>query len=159
VNKADKVETARRVQQILEIRLDGAQRHDVTKFAEEQGWKVCGRQLDRYIRRADALLFREMDKNREQWLARHIAARSTLYARALNSGDHATALRILDSQAKLLGLFPEAARDRDAPLFQLNVNEVIVGPGEKPQPPLLIANGHAKEADAPADHPPPPPAA
>jgi hypothetical protein len=35
--KADTAETARRVEEILRIRIDGAQFHDVMQFAAEEG--------------------------------------------------------------------------------------------------------------------------
>jgi hypothetical protein len=105
--KSDKAEIAKRVEEVLRIRLDGAQFHDIVQFAAEKGWGVNERQLRNYIARADALLVERQDKSRKKVVARHLAQRTALYARALNAADYRTALAILDSDAKLRGLYPE----------------------------------------------------
>jgi hypothetical protein len=105
--KAEAAEIAARVDEVFRIRLDGAQFHDVVEYAREKGWDVKERQLRKYIARADELLVERRDKNRKQVIARHLAQRQALYARALNAADYRTALAILDSDAKLRGLFPE----------------------------------------------------
>jgi hypothetical protein len=40
-------------------------------------------------------------------VARHLAQRQALYARALNAADHRTALAVLADEAKLRGLYPD----------------------------------------------------
>jgi hypothetical protein len=105
--KAESAEVAGRVEEMLRIRLDGAQFHDVVQYAAEKGWNLQERQIRTYIRRADALLVERRDKSRTQVIARHLAQRQALYARAVNAADYRTALAILDSDAKLRGLYPE----------------------------------------------------
>lgn len=56
--KASRTEVAARVDEVLRIRLDSAQFHDVVEYAKEKGWNVSLRQLARYIRKADELLVR-----------------------------------------------------------------------------------------------------
>jgi len=105
--KADAATTAARVEEILRIRLDGAQFHDVVQFSAEKGWGIRERQLRTLIRRADELLVDRQDKSRRRTIARHLAQRQALYARAVNAADYRTALAILDSDARLRGLYPE----------------------------------------------------
>jgi len=105
--KADTAEAARRVDEILRIRLDGAQFHDVVQFAAEKGWDLQERQVRTYIRRADGLLVERQEKSRRRLLARHLAQREALFARAVNAADLRTALAIADSTAKLQGLFTD----------------------------------------------------
>jgi hypothetical protein len=105
--KADTAEAARRVEEILRIRLDGAQYHDVVQYAAEKGWDIRERQIRGYIGRADDLLVERQEKSRRRLLARHIASRESLFARAVNAADLRTALAIKDSLAKLQGLFTD----------------------------------------------------
>jgi hypothetical protein len=105
---ANRAEYNQRVDEVLRIRLDGAQLHDLKAYAAERQWNVSERQLFRYAKAADALIMRHAEKDREALIVRHVAQRRALYARALNSGDYGTALRVLDSECQLLGLFPKA---------------------------------------------------
>jgi hypothetical protein len=103
-----KTEHSARVDAVLRIKLDGAGPHDIADFAREQGWDVSTRQLQRYVAAAAARIRKWADENRDELLAEHVAKRRSLYARAVNCGDLSTALRILDSEAALLNLFPAA---------------------------------------------------
>jgi hypothetical protein len=103
--KADTAEAAKRVDEVLRIRLDGAQFHDIVQYAAEKGWGLKDRQIRTYIQRADALLVERQDKSRKQVIARHLAQRQALYARAVNAADYRTALAILADDAKLRGLY------------------------------------------------------
>jgi hypothetical protein len=105
--KAEAAAVALRVQEVLRIRLDGAQYHDVVQYASEKGWGVGERQIRNYIQRADELLVERQDKSRKRLIARRLAQRESLFARAVNAADYRTALAILDSADKLRGLFPE----------------------------------------------------
>src|SRR5262245_46650457 len=105
--KSDKAEIARRVEEVLRIRLDGAQFHDIVQHGSEKGWGVTDRQIRKYIARADELLVERQDKSRKKVIARHLAQRMALFARAVNAADYRTALAILADEAKLRGLYPE----------------------------------------------------
>jgi hypothetical protein len=106
-HKSDKAEIARRVEEVLRIRLDGAQFHDIVQYGSERGWNVSDRQLRKYLARADALLVERQDRSRTRVVARHLAQRMALYARAVNAADYRTALAILSDEAKLRGLYPD----------------------------------------------------
>jgi hypothetical protein len=105
--KSDKTEILKRVEEVLRVRLDGAQFHDIVQYGSEKGWGVTDRQIRKYIARADALLVERQDTSRKKVIARHLAQRMALYARALNGADYRTALAILADEAKLRGLYPE----------------------------------------------------
>jgi hypothetical protein len=106
--KSSKAEVRQRVSAVLKLRLGGAEFPDICEYATapEQDWRVSDSQLWRYIRAADALVKDYFDAQAEHLLARHLLQRRLLYAHALGAGDFATALRVLDSEAKLEGLFP-----------------------------------------------------
>ena len=103
--KSDAAEVARRVEEVLRIRLDGAQFHDVVQYAAEKEWGLKERQVRTYIQRADEKLVERQDKNRRRLVARHVAQRESLFARAVNGADYRTALAVIDSLAKMQGLF------------------------------------------------------
>ncbi|HEX5272170.1 MAG TPA: hypothetical protein VFW33_16855 [Gemmataceae bacterium] len=113
-----------RVEDVLQIRLDGARHWDVRRYvaekeaAGEQPWKVeeggkplSERQIRRYIDRADEMIADSCRSSRKRLMRNHVAYRHNLYARAVNKGDERTALAVLDSLAKLQGLFPTGEED------------------------------------------------
>lgn len=122
--KADKALSARRVDDILRIRLDGAQWWDVVEFVREKQ-QECGSawfvpegekslsegMIRKYQEKADRLMVTSHERSRKKLFRRHLAQRQNLYARAVTTGDIRTALACLDSEAKLLGIFP-AERQR-----------------------------------------------
>jgi hypothetical protein len=107
--KATKAQVAQRIDEVLRIRIDGAEFHDVQQYAAEKGWGVGERQLWVYMHRADDLLKERLEKDRDRLIARHVAQRRNLYARALNAGQYGVALATADSEAKLENLFPAKA--------------------------------------------------
>jgi hypothetical protein len=103
--KAESAEVAKRIDEILRIRIDGAQYHDVVQYVAEKGWDLKERQVRNYMRKADDLLVERQERNRKRLVARHVAQREALFARAVNGADHRTALAILTDLAKLQGLY------------------------------------------------------
>jgi hypothetical protein len=116
--KATRATVLRRVEEVLRIRLDGAEFWDVREYAREKekeagsAWEpaegakpLSDPTLWRYIARADGLIAESCRSSRKKLLRRHRAQRRNLYAKAVLSGDYRTALAVLDSEAKLLGLF------------------------------------------------------
>jgi hypothetical protein len=106
--KASKAEVLKRVEAVFGLRLGGAEYADIVQYASapEQGWDVSERQLWNYIRAADALVKKRFDARAEHLLARHLLQRRQLYAHAMGAGDFGTALRVLQDEAKLEGLYP-----------------------------------------------------
>jgi hypothetical protein len=110
--KATRATVRQRVESVMKLRLLGAEFHDLRAFANEEDaetgrpWNVSDRQLWRYCHQADALLEKNLEKDKGKLFARHIGQRRALYARAMESGDWKAALAILKDEAELLGLYP-----------------------------------------------------
>ncbi|MBX9681419.1 MAG: hypothetical protein K2X38_21910 [Gemmataceae bacterium] len=130
--------------------LDGAATWDVCEFVAqeeknpESPWFMqSGEQPRGYaavmkvLRQAKAVIAAEGIGDREQLLQLHIAKRQAVYAKALEQGDMRAALACLDSEAKILGLFPkEQARTGKARAVVNHFNLTIV---ESPKEPLPVA--------------------
>lgn len=99
-----------RVTEILRIRIDGAQLHDVIAYAAEKQWGLTDAECAGLVEQADSIVSSRQDTNRRRVTAVHIARRETLYARAVNGADYRTALSCLADIAKLQGLYD---RDHD----------------------------------------------
>ncbi len=104
--KASRAEVAKRVKVVLDLRLGGAGRHEIRQYSATMGWGLKPRQVDEYIHRADVMLVEEQKTNRKMVFALHLARRQYLYAKAVAAGKFQTALNILNSDAKLRGLYP-----------------------------------------------------
>lgn len=102
---ATKAEVELRIEEVLRIRLDGAQYHDVVQYASEKGWNISPRQVGNYIHRADDLLVERLEKKRKRIIATHLSRREALFARAVNAGDFRTGLAVLSDLAKLQNLY------------------------------------------------------
>jgi hypothetical protein len=103
--KATKATIRQRVEEVLQIRLAGAEFWNIRQYAAEKEWHVSDRQLWRYVAQTDQLLAEQLDKDRDKILNRHVAQRRTLYARAVQTGDYRAALAVLADEAKLWGLY------------------------------------------------------
>jgi hypothetical protein len=119
--KADKVLVAKRTEDLLRIRLDGARFWDLCEFVREKeveegsAWfleegskPLSESQIRRYQQKADDLAERSFERNRKRLFREHIAKRRHLYARAVTTGDLRTALAILRDEAELLKLYPQS---------------------------------------------------
>jgi hypothetical protein len=120
--KADAALAVLRTEEVLRIRLDGAQFHDILQYAAEKGWGLEERQIRTYMSRADDLLVERLENDRKKLIASHHARRESLYARAVNAADYRTALSILMDEAKLRGLYPSEKLEVNVPMtFDLNL--------------------------------------
>jgi hypothetical protein len=122
--KSTQATVQRRVSEVLTIRLQGAEFHDIVQYAAEKKWRVGERQLWNYIRQADELLAQNLEKDREKLFNRHVASRQMLLARALQVSDLRTALAILKDKAELEGLYPPKRTEltgKDGDAMQLEV--------------------------------------
>jgi hypothetical protein len=113
--KSQAVIVAQRIEEVLRIRLDGAEFHDVVQYAAQQTppWNVRERQIWSYIARADQLIVERQTRGRKKLLARHFMQRRSLYARSLNAADYRTCHAILAEEAKLRGLYPDTKEVKD----------------------------------------------
>ena len=101
LKKATDAVVLRRVEEVLAIRLAGAQLRDIRSCVSETGWGVSDPQLEGYIEKADQLLVERRQKKWERLTAPHLAWRESLYARALCATDFRSALVVLQDSAKL----------------------------------------------------------
>jgi hypothetical protein len=124
--KPTKAQVEARVDEILRIRLDGAEIWDVREYVREQEqtqgshWHLAegqnplsDSQLWRYIAKSDRLLAETCRASRKKVVRRHLAQRRNLFAKALSAGDYRAALAAAESEARLQGLFeitPRAAK-------------------------------------------------
>jgi hypothetical protein len=117
--KPTKATVDARVDEILRIRLDGAEIWDVREYVREkeqeegslwhlpEGEKpLSDSQLWRYMARADKLIEESSHASRKKLIRRHLAQRRNLYAKALSAGDYRAALAVLKDEADLRGLYP-----------------------------------------------------
>ena len=107
-----------RIQQILAIRLDGAETWDVFDFVREKIVAKDATWIDQakfvvtdYIAEADRRIAASAH-DPATTNARHLAMRRNLYARAVQAGDIGTALRVLIDLAKLEGAYPGKSKTR-----------------------------------------------
>lgn len=131
--KADDTTVEARVTDVLRLKLDGAARHDVLQYVAEKEalpespgepnpWRLgprekpmSVRQVDEYMARATAEIKRIAGEARADALDQHLAMRRARYAASCVAGDNATALRCLDSEARLLDLFPADKHEHAGP--------------------------------------------
>jgi hypothetical protein len=123
----------RRLEQLLRIRLRGAQFADVRQFADEadpetgrpwltkEGKPISDRQLKRYCQQSDQLLDKHLEKNFQMLFNRHRGRCQELYALALESGDIRGALAVAQEEARLLNLYPKEPTGRDVNNTQVNI--------------------------------------
>jgi hypothetical protein len=110
---------AARVGELLRITLDGAEdcwdwceyvrekESDPASpwFVPEGGKPLSYSQIRRYVAKVDRLIAESCRASRKKLFRRHLAKRRNLYAKAVSQGDVRAALAVLDSEAKLFGLF------------------------------------------------------
>jgi len=138
-----------RVEELLAIRLDGAQFVDVRQYVAEKeaageppwsipegGKPVSERTLWRYLARTDQLIAESCREGGKKLLRRHVAQRKNLFAKAVSQGDVRAALSVLKDEAELRGLYPakgvEVTGKDGAPLVTLEalVAAVVKAEGE-----------------------------
>jgi hypothetical protein len=149
--KSSSAETSRRVEKVFELRLGGAEFADIRQFAAapEQQWDVSDRQLWRYLAAADELVRKRFDARADYLLNRHLLQRRTLYAHAVGAGDFGTALRILDSEAKLEGLFERGLDElaRQVNELQRRIEKISNGTNDDQEPTDPAAGGTGRAGE------------
>jgi hypothetical protein len=127
--KSDKTTLQKRIEEVLSLRLLGAEFVDVRQHASQAGWGVSDRQLYRYIAEGDKVLARTLERDREKLFNRHVAQRRALYARAMAVSDYRTALAVLRDDAELHNLYPPkgvaVAGEGGGPIVLRIVEEIV----------------------------------
>ena len=109
--KPTREEHAARIAKVVDMILDGAEHWDIVQCARELSWDVCDSTIWNYQRRALDHIAKYRERDRDLLIGRHLAQRRRLYARCIQIGDIATALRTVADEARLIGLYPEQVRD------------------------------------------------
>jgi hypothetical protein len=117
--KATKATVEQRVEEILRLRLDGAEFWDIREYAREKAmeagslWQLAegqkplsDAQLWRYMGRADKMITEGFRASRRRLFRRHLAQRRRMYSKAMQDGDIKTALSVAQDEAALLNLYP-----------------------------------------------------
>ena len=126
--KPTKAQVQLRTEEILRIRLDGAEFWDVREYVREKeqeegsvwqlpegGKPLSDPTLWRYIGLADELVKASCLSSRKKLLRRHLAQRRNLFAKAVSAGDYRTALAVAKDEAELQGLYPPTKVSADEP--------------------------------------------
>jgi len=110
---ATELQVRQRVEELLRIRLDGAELWDIREYVREKVeakdavWGeqlLSDSQLYRYLQRVNDLIEESCKGKRKQLFRIHLAKRRNLYAKAVAAADYRTALAIADSEVKLCGI-------------------------------------------------------
>jgi hypothetical protein len=113
--KSNQATVRQRVEEILSLRLLGAEFPDIRQYASQKEWNVTDRQLWRYIHAGDDFLAQTLEQDHAKLVNRHIAQRRALYARAAAVSDYRTCLAILRDEAELLSLYPPKRTEVSGP--------------------------------------------
>jgi hypothetical protein len=155
---ASKATVRRRVEEVLRIRLDGAEFWDTCEFVREQeakegsAWHLAegdkplsDSQIRRYIARADNIIAESGRASRKRLLRRHLAQRRNLYAKAVLQGDVKAALAVLRDEAALLDLYPSAEAKLAAEVEALK--KMLAEAEARNRESLTHGDGHPESTD------------
>ena len=94
-----------RINAVASMILQGVSREKILKYANDEGWGVSNRTIDRYVAVArDG--FEEVAKvNLKFELGRALSRLDDLYARSVATQDYKNALNIIKERAALVGLY------------------------------------------------------
>jgi hypothetical protein len=126
-----------RIREVLQIRLDGAEEWDVVAHvadkekAGEEPWTVTADPLNEeqivdLISEADKRIAASRPAE-ESAVARHLAMRGSLYARAIQAGEIRAALAILADIAKIEEVYPAKAKASAAPPAGDGMTWILIG--------------------------------
>ena len=113
--KADSVLKEQRISDVLQMRLAGAQFHDILQYAKENWGAGSSRsQVCLYIQWTNEALAKARDKDREKMITLGLARRESIYANCVRGGDYGTALSTLKDISALEGHYPEKGQQNHA---------------------------------------------
>lgn len=131
-----------RIEEVLRIRLDGAEFWDVCQYVSEKEkepgspWCLgkgeephCERTIHRYIAGADKRIHESCAAERPALIEFHLAKRRAIYARAVAQGDLRSALAVLKDEAELLGLYPDKDQELKDMLRDIGAKAERLGSG------------------------------
>jgi hypothetical protein len=101
MGKSTNAEMISRVREVYGLLVKSHSRFEILQYAAER-WLVSERTADIYIQRARELIQQDSEIERPQWLAAAIARLVKYEQRAGNEDNLQTAIKALETQAKLL---------------------------------------------------------
>jgi hypothetical protein len=115
--------------------------------------------LRRYVQKTEKRLARDISRDREKLVVRHLGQRQNLYKKALKNGDLKIAAEMLDAEERLLarlGIFPsESVPQITGNPVVLNITEQVISSREQilkleqsREPTTLIENSAASSGTA-----------
>jgi hypothetical protein len=107
--KATRAEIISRIEQVVELRLGGAEQAQVVEYGNAREWSVGPRMIRKYIAAADKKIGKQAEQNRSRNIGLHIGRRMNVLRRAMANDDLKTALAVLKDLAALQALYPEQA--------------------------------------------------
>ena len=99
--KSTNVEIEERVNTVYKLLLQSHSRFEIVQYAANT-WQVQPRQADEYLARARQLIAKDSEIERPEWLAAAIARLVQYEKRAGREDNLQTAIKALETQAKLL---------------------------------------------------------
>jgi hypothetical protein len=133
MGKPSKAVVKARIEEILRIRLDGAEFWDIREYVREKCaepgsvWEapacLSDAQIYRYIARTDKQIADSCRSSRKRLMRRHLAQRRNIYAKAVSAGDLRTALSTLADEAKMLGLYAPTKLEHSGRMQYQNVTD------------------------------------
>lgn len=106
--KSNKVKFEERVSIVMEMLLSGLYRREIleniAKKEELKEWNVTASQVDNYIRAANNIILKPIEKDRDRLKAKAHSRYEYLYKKLLNVKDYKGAIAANDKVCTLLGL-------------------------------------------------------
>jgi len=102
--KSNKAEIEERKLYVSNLLLEGKETKGICRIATEK-WKICRRQVERYITSSYTNWHKQFDKKGVAILEYNIALRMNLYNKSYDGGKYRTCLAILKDMAKIEGLY------------------------------------------------------
>lgn len=160
--RATAKEMRERIELVRRSLLSGKTRQTV-RLLIAADWGLSPRQTRWYLARAEAEIKDAAARDKDAWLAEHIALRRDIRRRASDASDLRAELAAAESEAKLLGLEPPTRLEHSGPNGGPMLTEIVIehhkpGDDEPPAAANPPADGQAPDGDGgrPADGPVPP---
>jgi hypothetical protein len=107
--KSTRAEIIARVEQVVLLRLNGADLAQVVEYGNQKEWSVGPRMLKKYITAADKKILRQSERNHARNVGLHVARRKRLYCLAMEQQDFKLAHAILKDLGELEAAYPAQA--------------------------------------------------
>jgi hypothetical protein len=108
-HKSTRREIHARIEQVVELRLGGAELAQVVHYANQNAWSVGTRMCQKYIAAADLRIAGQAEKDRARLIALHVARRMNVFRRAMDRDDLKVAMAVLKDLGQIQAIYPTQA--------------------------------------------------